>query len=77
MEAGATVSRDYNRAELRYNWVVIKNEYISYSFQKTLWSIIIYHVEWNIGPYEYFNIFSTLDKKITHNRQTVSEAIVY
>ena len=32
MEAGDIVSRDYNRAELRYNWVVIKDEYISYSF---------------------------------------------
>ena len=32
MEAGVTVSRDYSRAELRYNWVVIRNEYISYSF---------------------------------------------
>ena len=29
MEAGVTVSRDYSRAELRYNWVVIRNEYIS------------------------------------------------
>ena len=64
------MSRNYNRAELRYNWVAIKNEYISYSFY-------IYYVEWNIGPYEHFNTFSTHDKETTHIRQTVSEAIVY
>ena len=44
MEAGDTVPRDYNRAELRYNWVVIKMNtfHTPFIFPQKLYEVLLF-----------------------------------